>query len=660
MPDLTIPPNRPPVQVPPADTPGVQGLLTLAVAVVVVAGLYLAREVMIPIILAVLLSFLLAPLVNVLRRMHLGRVPSALLAVVLALGVILAFAAVIGTQLAELAPDVPRYASAVQQKFDTAQQLLLGRVATIVRRLGHQLDNADTAKTLESGPATQDAPVTNEQKAIPVEMHQPEPTTVQLAQRILAPIVAPLLSTAIVFIVAIFILLQREDLRDRLIRLFGSSDLHRTTVAMNDAARRLSKYFLTQLGINATFGVIAGTGLYFIGVPSPVLWGVLAMLLRFVPYIGAPLAALAPLTLAAAVDPGWSMVLWTAALYAIGETIMGQAVEPMLYAYSTGLSPLSVVVAAAFWIWLWGPVGLILSTPLTLCLVVLGRHVERLEFLDIILGDRPPLTPVESFYQRILAGDPDEARAQAELMLKDRSLSSYYDEVAMKGLQIAAADAARGVLAGRRLDGVRESIDSLIEDLDEYDDRDPSLAESDNAAVAPTRAEQGLPAQPAPKNEAPPQSLLPPRWRGPAAVLCLAGRGPFDAAVSLMLAQLLRKHGLGASAVPHEAGSRASIGALDGRGVAMVCVSYLELTGSPSHLRYLLRRLRRRLPEASILVGYWPVEEEILTDARIRAAIGADYYTSSLHNTVEACLEAAHNATAGDESVEPVMPPSVV
>ena len=651
MSDLTIPPDRPPVQVPPADTPGVQGLLTLAVAVVVVAGLYLGREVMIPIILAVLLSFLLAPLVNVLRRLHLGRVPSVLLAVVLALGVILTFAAVIGTQLAELAPDVPRYATAVQQKVDTAQQLLLGRVTTIVRRLGNQLDNADTAKTSASGPATPDASAKNEQKAIPVEMHQPEPTTVQLAQRILAPIVAPLLGTAIVFIVAIFILLQREDLRDRLIRLFGSSDLHRTTVAMNDAARRLSKYFLMQLGINATFGIIAGTGLFFIGVPSPVLWGVLATLLRFVPYIGAPLAAVVPLTLAAAVDPGWSMVLWTAALYAIGEAIMGQAVEPMLYAHSTGLSPFSVVVAAAFWTWLWGPVGLILSTPLTLCLVVLGRHVERLEFLDIILGDRPPLTPVESFYQRILAGDPDEARAQAELMLKDRSLSSYYDEVAMKGLQIAAADTARGVLAGRRIEAVREAIDSLIEDLEEYDDRDPTLAESDQAAVSPTRAEQDLPLRPAPKDEAPDQSMLPSRWRGPGAVMCLAGRGPFDAAVSLMLAQLLRKHGLGASVVPYEAGSRALIGALDGRGVAMVCVSYLELAGSPSHLRYLLRRLRRRLPEAEILVGYWPAEEEILRDARIRAAVGADYYTSSLHDTVEACLQAAHKATAGEEPV---------
>jgi predicted PurR-regulated permease PerM len=651
MPDLPLASARPSVQVPPADTPGVQGLLTLAVAVVVIAGLYLGREVMIPIILAVLLSFLLAPLVNLLRRLHLGRVPSVLLAVILALGIILAFGAAIGTQIAELMPDVPRYASAVQQKVDAVQNVLLGRVTTVMRRLGHQLEGTDTAKTSKSGPATPDVATGNEQKIIPVEMHQPAATNVEIARQIIAPIIAPLLSAAIVFIVAIFILLQREDLRDRLIRLFGSSDLHRTTVAMNDAARRLSNYFLTQLAINATFGIIIGTGLYFIGVPSAVLWGVLAVLLRFVPYIGAPLAAVVPLALAAAVDPGWSMVLWTAALYAIGEAIIGQAIEPMLYAHSTGLSPFSVVVAATFWTWLWGPVGLILSTPLTLCLVVLGRHVERLEFLDIILGDRPPLTPVESFYQRILAGDPDEARAQAELLLKERSLSSYYDEVALKGLQLAAADAVRGVLAGGRIDRIKESIDGLIEDLEEYEDRDPSLAESDQAAVAPTRAEQDLPAQPAPKDEAPAQSLLPPRWQGTAPVMCLAGRGPFDMSASLMLAQLLRKHGLGASVVAHEAGSRAAIGMLDGRGVAMVCVTYLELTGSPSHLRYLLRRLRQRLPEAAILVGFWQAEEEILRDARIRAAIGADYYTSSLRDTVEACLEAAYKASHVDESV---------
>ena len=411
MSGVPTPLPRPPVQVTAADTPGVQGLLTLAVAVVIVAGLYLGSEMMIPIILAVLLSFLLAPVANFLQSLHLGRVPSALLAVVLALGIILTFGMVIGTQLAELAQEVPRYASSVEQKIETLQSHTLGRVTTIIRRLSHELDRATISEGSSPGVATPTTPTGDEQKSIPVEVHEPQPSAMRLAQRIVSPIVAPLATTAIVFVVAIFILLQRDDLRDRLIRLFGSGDLHRTTVAMNDAARRLSNYFLTQFAINAMFGLIIGTGLFFIGVPSPLLWGVLAMLLRFLPYIGAPLSALFPITLAAAVDPGWSMVVWTVALYAIVEPIMSQAVEPLLYGHSTGLSPFSVVVAATFWTWLWGPIGLILYTPLTLCLVVLGRHVERLEFLDIILGDRPPLTPVESFYQRILAGDPDEARA---------------------------------------------------------------------------------------------------------------------------------------------------------------------------------------------------------------------------------------------------------
>src|SRR5271166_706239 len=491
MSDVPTPLPRSPIQVIAADTPGVQGLLTLAIAVVIVAGLYLGSEMMIPIILAVLLSFLLAPVANFLRRLHLGRVPSALLAVVLALGIILAFGMVIGTQLAELAQEVPRYASSVERKIETLQNHTLGRITTIMRSLGHELDRATVSRNSSSGAATPTASPGDEQKSIPVEVHEPQPSSVQLAQRIVSPIVAPLATTAIVFVVAIFILLQREDLRDRLIRLFGSNDLHRTTVAMNDAARRLSNYFLTRLAVNAMFGLIIGTGLFFIGVPSPLLWGVLAMLLRFVPYIGAPLSALLPITLAAAVDPGWSMVVWTAALYAVVEAIMGQAVEPLLYGHSTGLSPFSVVVAATFWTWLWGPIGLILSTPLTLCLVVLGRHVERLEFLDVILGDRPALTPVESFYQRMLAGDPDEAHDQAEVLLRDRPLSSYYDEVALKGLQLAANDATRGVLTGVQLEKIKIAMQELIDDLDEHDDQEPATKEaSEAAATALSRHEQ--------------------------------------------------------------------------------------------------------------------------------------------------------------------------
>jgi predicted PurR-regulated permease PerM len=642
MPDLPLPPVRRPAQITPAETPGLTGLLTLAVAVVVVAGLYLGRSVLIPITLAVLLSFLLAPVVNGLRHVYVPRVMAVLLAVVLSLAVMLAVGTLIATQVADLAQEVPLYASTIQQKMETVQSFTLGRMSTIMRGLGRNLDRAATPAPAR--PAAQEA-TPAEPKPIPVEVHQPDPTALQIAERIISPVVDPLSTTAIVFIVSIFIQLQREDLRDRLIRLFGSSDLHRTTAAMNDAARRLSRYFLTQLAINAAFGVITGTGLFFIGIPSALLWGILGMMLRFVPYIGPPLAAIFPLALAAAVEPGWSKMLWTGGLYLVTELIMGQAVEPLMYGRSTGLSPFSVVVAATVWTWLWGPIGLILSTPLTLCLVVLGRHVERLEFLDVLLGDRPALTPVESFYQRMLAGDADETLEQAELLLKERSLSSYYDEVALKGLQLAAVDVARGVLGEAHIERIKDASRGLVDDLDSYEDHDPHPEEAESSVTAASRAEQDLPKQPAPAVHATDHPDLAPEWRVEAPVLCVAGRGPLDEAAAAMLAQLLRKHGLGARVMPYGAVSRGSLASLDLSGTAMVCLSYLELGGGISHLRYLLRRLKARAPGIPVLVGLWPTEAEILRDDRLRSAVGADYYASSLHDAVEACVEAATTRT---------------
>ncbi len=623
--------ERRPASVPPAETPGLSGLLTLAVGVVVVAGLYLGRTVLIPITLAVLLSFLLAPLVNLLRRIRLGRIPSVLVAVILALSVILAAGGLIGTQIADLAEEAPGYARTIRAKFESVQKLASSEADQVIRRLGQQL-NPPAAAPAKSRAA-------NEDKPLAVEIHQPDLTPWQLAERVIAPVVDPLYTTVIVLIVTIFVLLQREDLRDRLIRLFGSSDLHRTTAAMNDAARRLSRYFLSQLGVNAGFGLITGAGLFFIGVPSPILWGVVGMLLRFVPYIGAPLAAVLPLALAAAVSPGWSMVVWTAGLYLGVEAVISQAVEPMLYGHSTGLSPFSIVVSATFWTWLWGPIGLILSTPLTLCLVVLGRHVERLEFLDVILGDRPALTPVESFYQRMLAGDPDEAREQAEHLLRDRPLSTYYDEVVVKGLRLAAIDSARGVLTDAQLHRIKGAMQSLIDDLDEHEDREPASKGSTDDATAPSRGEQDVPNHPPPGKVVP--ETLPAAWRGKAPILCIAGRGPLDEAAASMMAQLLHKHGLKARVLAHHAVSRGFIGSLDPEGVAMICVCYLEIDGAPSHLRYLLRRLRQRVPAAKLLVGLWPADQAILTDDRLRAAVGADVYTTSLHEAVEACLDAA-------------------
>ena len=634
------PESAPPPQLAPAE---LRGLLGLAIGVVIVAALYIGREILIPITLAVLLSFVLAPLADLLRRLWLGRVVSALLAVLLALGAILLIGGLIGTQMAQLAGDAPRYAATIEHKVETLREATLGRLSSLADSLGlpGRLTHTETPP---AGPDT--SPAT----AAPGAAPPPQGTTAigspwELAQRILSPVLGPLETTGIVFIVAIFILLQREDLRDRMIRIMGATDLRRTTTALDDAARRLSRYFLAQLGINLVFGCVIGIGLFLIGVPSPLLWGVLATLLRFIPYIGAVLAGALPVALAAAVDPSWNLVIWTAALFLVTEPVMGQMVEPMVYGHSTGLSPVSVVISAIFWSWLWGPIGLILSTPLTLCLVVLGRHVQRLEFLDVLLGDRPALTPVESFYQRMLAGDPDEALDQAELLLKERSLSSYYDEVALRGLQLAANDASRGAVPPEQIEQVKNAIRGLVADLAGHEDQDPAPAEGDTAL--PSLAEQGVPRNPAPKTPPPAPEALPPAWQREAAILCIAGRGPLDEAASAMLAQLLQKHGIGARVVPYEAVSRDRINSFDTAGAAMVCISYLEISGSPAHLRYLLRRLRQRLPpHAPILVGLWPAEEEVLTDRQTQAFLGADYYTTSLREAVTACLEAAHKASS--------------
>ena len=611
--------------------PSASGPITLLAFFAIVAALYFARDVLIPLTLAVLLSILLAPLVALLRRLRLGRVPAVLLAVVTAVGLVCAIGGLIGTQMAQLADNVPTYTQTIEGKAAVIRTYALDQVGRVASRLGYSAAPRKGAKPPPAGTVTMPPLPTKEgPKPLPVEVHQPDPSPLELAERYLSPILSPLGTVAIVFVVAIFVLLQQDDLRDRLIRLFGSSDLRRTTVALDDGGRRLSRYFLTQLGINTAFGCIIGIGLFLIGVPSPLLWGVLAGLLRFVPYVGSIIAALFPMALAAAVDPGWSMVLWAGGLFLVVETMAGQMIEPLLYGRSTGLSPISVVVAAIFWSWLWGPIGLILSTPLTLCLVVLGRHVDQLEFLDVMLGDRPALTPVESFYQRMLAGDQDEARDHAEQLLKQRSLTSYYDDVALPGLELAAVDAQRGTLTPEQLERIKETIEELVEDLAGHLDRQPLPGSARSATI--DRAERA------------PAGV----WQGAAPVLCVAGRGLLDEAAASMLCQLLSQHGIGARIAPYEAATRGNINLLETRDVAMVCVSYLDISGKHAHLRYLLQRLRQRMPTVPFVVGLWPNDDPSLPDRTVRAELGADHYTRTLGEAVDLCSAAAR-ASAGDD-----------
>ena len=632
-----------PPHVDPPSTPSYQTLTGLGVGVTVIAALYFGKDILLPITVAVLLSFVLSPLVGTLRRLRIPRVVAVVFSVGLALAIIGGVGALLGSQIVEVAGDLPLYQTTIEKKVDVLRNATLGRIAEVASRFRGTLGQAGQISPPPASPAGEQA-ARPEQTPVPVEVRRPPPDPVALATRILTPVLHPLAAAAIIFIVAIFILLQQDDLRDRVIRLFGSRDLHRTTLAMDDAARRLSRFFLIQLGINATFGVIIAAGLYFIGLPSPLLWGIIAALMRFVPYIGSYVAAAVPILLAAAVDPSWSLTLWVAALFLLTEPIIGQLVEPMLYGRSTGLSPISVVISAIFWGWLWGPVGLILSTPLTLCLVVLGRHVKQLEFLNVLFGDRPALTKVENFYQRVLAGDPDEVQEHAEELLKEMSLSSYYDEVALKGLELAARDLARGVLTRPQVERIKEAVTTLVTELADYDDVDPGTAPP--AKASPDRsAAEDLPKHPAPDGAMPESLKLPAKWREKP-IQCVAGRGPLDDATAAILAQLLEKHGLGAEIVAHEAVSRNAIGEFRREGVPMVCVCYLDMSGHTSPMRFLLKRLRQRVGDARLLVALWPSDHPVMSDQKVRAALSADEYVTSLRDAVNACLKAAQDAAA--------------
>jgi len=615
---------------------------TAILAFIIITTLYFGREIFVPIALAILLSFVLAPLVGVLQRIRMPRGLAVVSVVILAFALIFAMGSLLATQLTQLAGDLPRYQSTISEKIQSFRETTAGR-GTLERASGMLKDlSKELEKPKDAAAGTGSilspkapAPLT----PVPVEVRQPDPSALESLQSLISPLLHPLATTGIIIIFVIFILLQREDLRNRLIRLAGSHDLQRTTAALDDAAGRLSRLFLIQLLLNGTFGVVIGLGLWLIGIPSAILWGILATVLRFVPYIGAAIAAAFPLALAVAVDPSWSMLLWTIALFLVVEPIVGHVIEPMVYGHSTGLSPVAVVASATFWTALWGPIGLVLATPLTVCLVVLGRHVERLEFLDVMFGDRPALTPPEIFYQRMLAGDPTEAAEKAEEFLKERSLSSYYDEVALKGLQLAQVDAERGALDDERLTKIRDAVDEFTNNLSDQDDRLPPKLRSTTDAEATSAVESV--AEDAPYEDLPVLSKgeLPSEWQSEYPVLCMAGRSFLDEAAAIMLGQLSTAHGLAARVEGAEALSTANIFRLETTGVAVVCLVYMDGSG-PAHMRYSVRRLRRKLPKATIILGCWMKDMDPAGLELLRDGAKADLVAASLGEAIKLCIEA--------------------
>jgi predicted PurR-regulated permease PerM len=617
-------------------------LINLAVAALIIAALYLGREIFVPVALAVLLSFVLAPFVIRLHTLRIPRTVSVLVVVFIGFSIIFSLGGLMVSQASRLAAKLPGYQQTLSDKIESLRGLMGGsgtleQASTVLKQLSTELQHPDAPNKPENGLAGQ-API----KPIPVEVRQPDPGALTTLAAIIEPLLSPLTTTGIVVIFVVFILLQREDLRNRVVRLAGSGDIQRTTAALDDAGERLSKLFLTQIAFNAVFGLVIGIGLALIGVPSAPLWGLIAMILRFVPYIGALISAVFPLILAAAVGSGWEMLVLTAALFVISELLAGQVLEPLIFGHSSGLSPVAIILSASFWTWLWGPVGLVLATPLTVCLVVVGRHVDRLKFLDIMLGDRPPLTPPQLVYQRMLAGDPMEAAEQAHDHLKEASLEDYYDSILLKGLRLAEVDNRLGHLNEERLDRIVGTVSELVADLEAHNDAQPTNAVSADDA-------SNLAALAAVERSDDKQILISEKWKAPRSVLCVPGSGKLDEAAALVLAQMLRRRGYGATPEKADALSMSKFFSLDLTETSLICVCYVDRPSS-AKIQYAVRRLTKKSGSATILLAFLGNDSSTSGESISAAQVAEGSFEVALEAIIRATSE-QHNAVVVDAKV---------
>ena len=583
----------------------------MATIVGVAAVLAIASEVFLPLAVAMLITFALSPLVTLLRRRGLSMVLSVGLSVTLAFALIAAFAGVVALQVGQLAQNLPEFQANILAKLDSLKQSgqaggLISRVTDMVTAI-----NAEIGQALPGeAPAGRPMPVEVVERSNPIDM----------LQDIVAPLLNPIATTGLVVVVVIFMALERDALRDRFIRLAGSQDIHRMTQVLEDAGSRVAQYLLVQLLVNLIYALPIGLGLWLIGVPNAALWGVLTLVLRFVPYVGTVLAAAFPLFLAFAVAPGWSAVLWTLALFLAVEAISSNVIEPWLYGSRTGLSPLAIIVAAIFWTYLWGPVGLILSTPLTVCLVVLGRHLPQFEMFDILLGDEPVLHPHVRLYQRLLAGDATEATFAAEEALDDIALADWYQDTGLPALLQAQDDRDRGVLTRDQEMRLAGAAKLLIGNLQ---------------AIAAEEA-------PEPDGPLPGQGLR---------IACVGGRWEADDASAAMLAQIIGMSGADTRA--HDAADLAPA-RLSALGLeATDCLVLCFLDPSPSRASLLhVRRLKRLAPDLRVGVAVWQLPQDLrngpdaigLPPATTREklaeieALGADFVVTTIDDAAQAAL----------------------
>ena len=599
-----------PIMSPQPPPPASHSLITAGGILFAIGGLYLGREFFIPFTLAILLAFALSPVVNALRRWRVPRVPAVVLTVTFGFILISGLSYVVTGQVIKLASELPSYHQTMVEKIQSLRSSgatgggVIDRVMSTVEGLGRELSgpnaSADPSIATPAG-----APLSRQ--PIPVTIEPGARSPMDVIGGVLGPLVETLAIAGIVIVFVIFVLLEREDLKDRFIKLVGAGDLQTSTEALEEAGSRVSRYLLMQLLVNVTYGLPIGLGLYVIGVPNAVLWGLLAAVLRFIPYLGPFLAALFPIALAFAVDPGWSMLLWVVGLFLVMEVVSNNIVEPWLYGSSTGLSSLAIISAAIFWASLWGPIGLVLSTPLTVCLIVIGRYVPQLQFLGVLLGSDPVLAPEEQLYQRLLAGNAEGAIEIAETYTDEHSSREFYDQVAIPALRLAENDRQRNTGDASYKRTVAEGMSAVLREFAEHV-RQQTAAENVGASdrAAPVPRALGVPD------------------------LCIAGRTDLDAAAAEMVAQAVADRGIKARVLPPIAISQNGIGQLDLAGVEVVCLSYLA-PEPQTFASFACRRLKRRAPNIKTVVCLWNPSPALMKRNDLREYMAADAVVFSVH-----------------------------
>jgi predicted PurR-regulated permease PerM len=560
---------------------GSSGLRNVGILCGVVALLYFARELLIPLAFAIILSMVLKPVVSALGKLRLGRVPSAILVMVAATASVGGISWVIFNQMVEVAVQLPQYKANIARKLDAINapgSSALGRAADSVKELGKQLTRPAFSPASD-GPAPADRkgrrissnPATG---PLGVQIVTEPGNELQYLKDLIQPFVQPLAVFGMVLIFSLYLLIEHNDLRNRLFRLAGMQQLNVMTQALDDATQRVSRYLMLQLLVNVCFGALCGVGLYLIGLPYAALWGAVAAILRVVPYVGSLVAAALPFILSLAVFDGWRRPLRVLVLFIVLELVTGNFVEPWLYGIHTGISSLALLLTTVFWAALWGPAGLILSTPLTVCVVVLGRYMPQFSFLHVLLGDEATLEAEAQIYQRLLAMDEQEARAVVDGYLTDHTLTQLYDSVLIPMLSMAERDRHKGALDPAREEFLFLSMKEMLADLPDY-----SL-----------KSEQA--------NDEPKGVLLAGR------VICIPAHDEADEISASMLSQLLELEGYVALSFPVGTDLQQLGPTLDLSEDDIVCICSVPPFAF-SHAKALSRQLRKHFPQAKIIVGVW-------------------------------------------------------